>query len=149
MGVGCHFLLQGIFPTQRSKPRLLHLLHWQAGSLPLAPPGNLLRRQVSQFIHSFLSTSLQPRGLQHTRLPCPSPTPKACSNSCPFSRWCQPTISSLSSPSPLAFSLSQHQGLFQWVSSLHQVAKVLEFQKARVATKYGVVSFYGLGNFIG
>ena len=35
-GVGCHFLLQGIFPTQGSN---LHLLHWQAGSLPLAPPG--------------------------------------------------------------------------------------------------------------
>ena len=35
---------------------------------------------------------------------------------------------SLSSPSPPAFNLSQHQGLFQWVSSLHQVAKVLEFQ---------------------
>ena len=34
----------------------------------------------------------------------------------------------LSSPSPPAFSLSQHQGLFQWVSSSHQVAKVLEFQ---------------------
>ena len=34
----------------------------------------------------------------------------------------------LSSPSPPAFNLSQHQGLFQWVSSLHQVAKVLEFQ---------------------
>ena len=34
----------------------------------------------------------------------------------------------LSSPSPSAFNLSQHQGLFQWVSSLHQVAKVLEFQ---------------------
>jgi len=38
-GVGCHFLLQGIFPTQGSNPHLLHLLHWQAGSLPLAPPG--------------------------------------------------------------------------------------------------------------
>ena len=34
----------------------------------------------------------------------------------------------LSSPSPLAFNLSQHQGLFQWVSSSHQVAKVLELQ---------------------
>ena len=55
----------------------------------------------------------------------------------------------LSSPSPLAFNLPQHQGLFQWVSSLHQVANVLEFQKATVATKYGVVNFYGLGNFIG
>ena len=35
-----------------------------------------------------------PHGLQHARLPCPSPTPRACSNSCPLSRWCQPTISS-------------------------------------------------------
>ena len=38
-GVGCHSLLQGIFPTQGLKPLLLCLLHWQAGSLPLVPPG--------------------------------------------------------------------------------------------------------------
>ena len=38
-GVGCHVLLQGIFPTQGSNPSLLYLLHWQVGSLPLAPPG--------------------------------------------------------------------------------------------------------------
>ena len=38
-GVGCHSLLQGIFPTQGSNPHFLHLLHWQVGSLPLAPPG--------------------------------------------------------------------------------------------------------------
>ena len=38
--------------------------------------------------------SLWPHGLQHTRLPCPSPTPRACSNSCPLSWWCHPTISS-------------------------------------------------------
>ena len=41
-----------------------------------------------------MSDSLQPYGLQHARLPCPSPTPWACSNSCPLSRWCHPTISS-------------------------------------------------------
>ena len=72
-----------------------------------------------------------PHDLQHDRLPCPSPSLGACSNSCPSSWWCHPTISSshpLSSPSPPAFSLSQHQGLFQWVSSLNQVAKILEFQ---------------------
>ena len=40
------------------------------------------------------SDSLQPHGLQHARLPCPSPTPGAYSNSCPLSRWCHPTISS-------------------------------------------------------
>ena len=39
-GVGCHFLLQGIFPTQGSNPKLLFLLHWQVGSLSLAPSGN-------------------------------------------------------------------------------------------------------------
>jgi len=38
-GVGCHALLQGIFPTQGLNLLLLHLQHWQAGSLPLVPPG--------------------------------------------------------------------------------------------------------------
>ena len=79
-----------------------------------------------QFSRSVLSDSLRAHGLQHARPPCPSPTP-VYSNSCPSSRWCHPTISLLSSPSPV-FTLSQHQGLFKWVSSLHQVAKVLEFQ---------------------
>ena len=41
-GVGCHLLLQGIFPTQGSNPRLLCLLHWQADCLPFAPPGKQL-----------------------------------------------------------------------------------------------------------
>ena len=39
-GMGCHFLLQGIFPTQGLNPSLLSLLHWQVVSLPLEPPGN-------------------------------------------------------------------------------------------------------------
>ena len=47
-----------------------------------------------QFSRSAVSDSLQPHGLQQARLPCPSPTPRACSNSCPSSRWCHPTISS-------------------------------------------------------
>ena len=46
------------------------------------------------FSHSVVSDSLWPHGLQHTRLPYPSPSPGACSNSCPLSRWCHPTISS-------------------------------------------------------
>ena len=48
----------------------------------------------SQFSHSVLSNSLRPHGLQHARLACPSPTPGACSNSCPSSWWCHPIISS-------------------------------------------------------
>ena len=46
------------------------------------------------FSRSVVSSSLQPRGLQHTRLPCSSLSPGACSNSCPLSWWCHPTISS-------------------------------------------------------
>ena len=47
-----------------------------------------------QFSHTVVSNSLRPHGLQHTRLPCSSTTPRACSNSCPLSWWCHPTISS-------------------------------------------------------
>ena len=45
-GVGCHKLLQGIFPTQGLKPRLLHLLHWQVDSLPLAPCPSARHRRL-------------------------------------------------------------------------------------------------------
>ena len=47
-----------------------------------------------QFSCSVVSDSLQPHGLQHARPPCPSPTPRVYSNSCPLSRWYHPTISS-------------------------------------------------------
>ena len=49
---------------------------------------------------SVMSNSLRPHGLQHARPPCPSPTPRIYSNSCPLSRWCHPTIS----PSVVPFS---------------------------------------------
>ena len=81
-----------------------------------------------QFSHLVVSDSLQPHELQHARTPCPSPTPRVYSNSCPLSWWCHPTTSSSVVPFTPAFNLSQHQGLFKWVSSSHQVAKVLEFQ---------------------
>ena len=48
----------------------------------------------SQFSCSVVSVSLRPQGLLHARLPCPSPTPGTCSNSCPSSPWFHPTISS-------------------------------------------------------
>ena len=97
----------------------------------------LLRKQMHWYWATFnsvqiscsvMSNSLWLHGLQHDRLPCPSPTPGACSNSSPSSWWCHPTISSSVVPLSLAFNHSQHQGHFQWVSSSHQVAKVLEFQ---------------------
>ena len=81
-----------------------------------------------QFSSSVVSDSLWPHGLQHARPSFPSSTPGVYPNSCPLSRWCQQTVLSSLVPSPPVFSLSQHQGLFKWVSSSHQVAKVLEFQ---------------------
>ena len=75
-----------------------------------------------------LCPTLWPHELQHIRLPCPSLCPGVCSNSGPLSQWCHPTISSSVTPfssCPQSFPAS---GFFQWVGSLHQVAKVLEFQ---------------------
>ena len=83
-----------------------------------------------QFSCSVVSDSLKPHGLHHARPPCPSPTPGVYWNSCPLMEIgdaIQPSHP-LSSPSPPTFNLSQHQGLFKWVSSSHQVTKVLEFQ---------------------
>ena len=56
------------------------------------------------------------------------------SNSCPLSWWCHPTISPSVIPSPPTFNLSQYQGLSKWVNSLHQVAKVWEFQLQHLST---------------
>ena len=89
---------------------------------------NFFKHCITQFSCSVVSDSLWPHGLQHSRRPCTSATFRVCSNSCPSSRWFHPTISSSVAPSPHAFNLSQHQGLFQWVSYSHQVVKVLEFQ---------------------
>ena len=66
-----------------------------------------------QFSHSVMSDSLQPQGLQHTRLPCPSPTPRACSNSCPLSWWCHPTISSSIVPFSSCLQSFPASGSFQ------------------------------------
>ena len=87
----------------------------------------VLQLNPVQFSCSVVSDFLWPHGLQHARPPCPSPTPRVYSNSRPLSWWCHPTISS-SVVRFSSFCLSQHQGFFKWVSSLHQVAKVLEFQ---------------------
>ena len=59
-----------------------------------------MHRETSsvQFSRSVVANSLWNHGLQHTRLPCPSPIPRVCSNSCPSSRWCHPTILSFVIP---------------------------------------------------
>ena len=62
--------------------------------LGIYPGMEFLGHFSSVQFRSVVSDSLWPHGLQHARLPCPSPTPRACSNLCPSSRWCHPTISS-------------------------------------------------------
>ena len=76
--------------------------------------------------------------MRHSRPPCTSPTPGIYSDSCPSCLRCHPAISS----SVIPFSNpSQHQGLFQWVNSSHEVAKVLEFQLQRQSFQWKLISF--------
>ena len=74
-----------------------------------------------------MSDSVRPHGRQHARLPVLHYL-LVCSDSCPLSWWCHPTISSFVIPCPPAFNLSEHQGLFQWVGSWNQMSEVLELQ---------------------
>ena len=87
--------------------------------------------------------TLWPHELQHTRLPCPSLSPRVCSNSSPLSQWCIQQSHPLSSPSLPAFNLFKHHGLFQWVSSSHQVAKYWSFSfSISPSNEYsGLISF--------
>ena len=128
-GVDSLSLLQGIFPTQGSIPGLPHCrqvlyLLSHKGSPLIVISFIKISDQISR---SVMSDSLWPHESQHARPPCPSPTPRVHSDSCPLSQWCHPAIS----PSVVPFS-SCPQSLpapefFQWVNSLHEVAKVLEF----------------------
>ena len=84
--------------------------------------------QLVQFSCSVVSDSLWPHGLQHTGLPVHHQLPELTQT---HVHWVGNAIQPshpLLSPSPPAFNLSQHQGLFKWVSSSHQVAIVSEFQ---------------------
>ena len=118
-GVGYHFLLQG-----SSWPRgwtcilcLLHLLHWQADSLPLVPPRKLISVQFSSVTQSCLTlcnpmNRSMPGLAVHHQLPESTQTHVHCVRDA-----IQPSHP-VSSPSP-ALNLFQNQGLFQWVSSPH------------------------------
>ena len=112
IGVGCHALLQGIFPTQGSKPvlphcrRLSHLLYllycftiWATMEawveLWLDVKRLLLGYNMPsvQFSRLVVSNSLRHHESQHARPPCPSPIPGVYPNSSPLGQWCHPTIS--------------------------------------------------------
>ena len=101
-GAGCHFLLQCMKVKTESEV---------VQSCPTLRDHRLTNTTYNgsvQFSCSVVSDFLWPHGLQHARPPCPSPIPRACSNSCPLGRWCHPTISSSVVPSPPTFNLSQN-----------------------------------------
>ena len=92
---GLPFPLLGDLSDPGIEPVSCHLLHWQADSLSLSHRGST---KNLMFSGSVTSDSLQPHALQYTRLPCLSPSPRVCSNSCPLSWWYHPTISSSAIP---------------------------------------------------
>ena len=104
-----------------------------------------------QFSRSVVSNSLQLHGLEHARLPCPSPTPRACSNSCPLGQGCHPTISSSvvpfsshlqSFPASGSFPVSQ---LFASGGQSIGVSASASVLPMNIQEKCDMVSFNGLG----
>ena len=122
IGAVCHFLLLGIFPTKGLNLCLL-LDRW---FFTIESSGNLYFISV-KLSHSCGSNYLQPPWTAALQASCPSPTPEPTQTHVHQVGDAIQLSHPLSSPSPHAFCLSQHQVLFQWVSS-HQVAKILEFQ---------------------
>ena len=152
-GMGCHFLLQGIFPTQGLNLCLWDLMYWQADSLPLSHLGSSGSYGNSTFnfwskLHTVCHTSqnfFQFSSVAQLYLTLCDPidysTPGFPINNQLLQlvqtdvHWVSDAIQPshpLLSPSPPAFTLSQHQGLFQWVSFSHWVAKVLASVSASV-----------------
>ena len=115
-----------------------HTLHSHESTLTVIITDNSV-----QFSGSVMSDSLRPHELQHARPPCSSPTPRVYPHLCPLHQWCHPTIASSVVPFFSHCHLSQYQGLFKWVNSSHQVAKVLEFQLQHQYFQWtpGLISF--------
>ena len=150
-GVGCHFLLQGLFPGMEpvslASPALARRFFTTE---PLGKPPTVLLQSKQlvvdcfliiillqfssvQFSNSVVSDSLRPHESQHTRPPCPSPSPGVHSNSRPSSQWCHPAISSsvvpFSScpqclPESESFPMSQ---LFAWSAQSSGVSALVSF----------------------
>ena len=86
---------------------------WLSVYMKLINSDSNLAIKPSQFSRSVISNSLWPHGLQHTRPPCPSPTPRVYANSCQLSQWCHPTISSSVVPFSSCLQSFPASGSFQ------------------------------------
>ena len=98
-----------------------------------------------QFSCSVVSDSLRPHGLQHARLPCPSPTPGACSNSCPFSWWCNPTISSSVIPFSSRLQSFTASGSFQMNQLLASGGQSIEVSASTSVLPMNIQDCFPLG----
>ena len=121
------------YPREYSRPRdrtcILVLPALADGFFSqLVPPGKPPYSCSVWFSRSVMSKALQPQELQHARLPCPLPTPRACSNSCPLSWWCHPTISSSVVPFSSHLQSCPTSGSFQMSQFFTSGGQVLEFQ---------------------
>ena len=98
--------------TQRCKTK--QKTNWTRVSVKACHQINNLSHIFSsvQISRSVMFNSLQPHGLQHTRLPCPSSSPGACSNSCPSSQWCNPNSQSSVVPFSSSLQFFQPSGSF-------------------------------------
>ena len=113
-----------------SRPRLWSVTSWDIkvckNSVRITVWGWLVDSLISSlFSCSVMSNSLQPHGLQHARLPCPSLYPRVCSNSCPLSRWWHPTVSSSVAPFSSWFQSSPASGAFPMSQLFAASASVL------------------------
>ena len=96
-----------------SRPQRSHLSGFNIGGCLRVRPCWVSCQGSVQFSRSVMSDSLRPHGLQHARFPHPSPTPRACSNSCPLSRWLHPAISSSVVPLSSGLQSFPASGAFQ------------------------------------
>ena len=117
-------LLPSMFPSIKVfYESALHIRWLKYWSFTFSPSSESV-----QFSPSVVSDSLRPHGLQHTRLPCPSPTPRVYSNSCPLSRWCHPTISSFVTPFSSCLQSFPASGSSQMSQFFALGGQSLEFQ---------------------
>ena len=101
--------------------------------------------RLRQFSHSVVSDSLRPHGLQHARPPCPSPTPRVYSNSCPLSQWCHPTISSSVVPFSSCLQSFPALGSFQMSQFFRSVGQSIGVSATASVLPMNIQGWFPLG----
>ena len=103
-----------------------------------------------QFNLSVLSDSLRPHGLQHTRLPCPSPTPRACSSSCPSSWWCHSGLCKLGLPLSYFNTGTKTKTItLSYFNSMRYTSMIILFYPLKIGMQLTFYSFYAFVSFFG